>query len=76
MVRELIYGVFDKTGKCGSYTGMFKNIEDAKKELKSQMNYETQELGTRNLVLKDDRVIKMVNDNETILYVIHSFVLR
>jgi hypothetical protein len=76
MVREFIYGVFDKTGKCGSYTGMFKSIEDAKKELKSQMNYETQELGTQNLVLKDDRVVKMVNGVENIMYVIHSFVLR
>ena len=35
-VREIIYGVCDKTGKCDSYFGFFKFYDDAKKEVKIQ----------------------------------------
>ena len=34
--REIIYGVCDRTGKCDSYFGFFKNYEDAQKEVKIQ----------------------------------------
>ena len=35
MAREIIFGVYDKFGECGSYTGYFKHEEDAKKEFSS-----------------------------------------
>jgi len=74
MERQVIFGVFDKTSKCGSYTGFFRHEEDAKKELKAQMGYAHQELGIPDLELKNDRVIRDV-DNE-IYYIIHPIMLR
>ena len=76
MERQVIFGVFDKTTKCGSYTGFFRHEDDAKKELKSQMSYAHQELGLTELVIKDDRVVKVEGKIETIYYIIHPIMLR
>jgi hypothetical protein len=74
MEREIIYGVFDKTTSCGSYTGFFRNEEDAQKELKHQMNRYKEEYGILDLELKKDRV---VNDKlKEIYFIIHPIVLR
>lgn len=76
MERQVIFGVFDKQSQCGSYTGFFRHEEDAKKELKSQMGYAHQELGLTDLVLKNDRVVKVKNDIDVIYYIIHPIMLR
>lgn len=76
MERQVIFGVFDKQSQCGSYTGFFRHEDDAKKELKSQMGYAHQELGITDLVLKNDRVVKVENRIETIYYIIHPIILR
>jgi hypothetical protein len=76
MERQVIFGVFDKMDKCGAYTGFFKHEDDAKKELKSQMSYAHQELGLTELVLKNDRVVKMEDNVEIIYYIIHPIMLR
>lgn len=76
MDRQVIFGVFDKVNKCGSYTGFFKHEDDAKKELKSQMSYAHQELGLPDLILKDDRVVMVEGREETIYYIIHPIMLR
>lgn len=76
MERQVIFGVFDKTTKCGSYTGFFRHEEDAKKELKSQMGYHHQEFGTTDMEIKNDRVIKVNGNEETIYYIIHPIMLR
>lgn len=76
MERQVIFGVFDKTTKCGSYTGFFRHEDDAKKELKAQMGYTHQELGLPDLELKNDRVIKIENNIEVIYYIIHPIMLR
>jgi hypothetical protein len=76
MERQVIFGVFDKMDKCGVYTGFFKHEDDAKKELKSQMSYANQELGLTELVLKNDRVVKMEDNVEIIYYIIHPIMLR
>jgi hypothetical protein len=74
MEREIIYGVFDKTTSCGSYTGFFRSEEDAQKELKHQMNRYKEEYGILGLELKKDRV---VNDKlKEIYFIIHPIVLR
>lgn len=76
MERQVIFGVFDKMDKCGSYTGFFRHEDDAKKELKSQMSYAHQELGLTDLELKNDRVVKIDGKVETIYYIIHPIMLR
>ena len=76
MNRKIIFGVNDKTTSCNSYVGFFEHEEDAKKELKSQMNFCHLEFGYNDMVLKEDRVVRLTKDIETILYVIHPIVLR
>ena len=75
--RDIIYGVCDKTGKCDSYFGFFKNEEDAKKEIKVQSERMKNELGLMDLIVKEDRaVIPKENRLEEVVIIIHSFVLR
>jgi hypothetical protein len=75
--RDIIYGVCDKTGKCDSYFGFFKNEEDAKKEIKVQSERMKNELGLMDLIVKEDRaVIPKENRIEEVVIIIHSFVLR
>ena len=75
--REVIFGVCDKTGKCDSYFGFFKNEEDAKKEIKVQSERMKNELGLMDLIVKEDRaVIPKENRIEEVVIIIHSFVLR
>lgn len=75
-MRSIIFGVADVTGKCADYFGFFKHEEDSKKELVIQMEREMKEKGV-DLILKNDRVIKMVDDRtEEIVFIIHPIVLR
>jgi hypothetical protein len=74
--REIIYGVCDKTGKCDSYFGFFKNEDDAKKEVKTQAERLKNELGMMDLEIRDDRAVVVNGKVETIVVVIHSYVLR
>ena len=76
MARKIIFGVNDKTTTCNSYVGFFENEEDAKKELKSQMNFCHLEFGYNDMALKEDRVVRVNKGVESILYVIHPIVLR
>ena len=52
--REIIYGVCDKTGKCDSYFGFFKNIEDAKHEVELQANRLKEDLGMMDIQIQND----------------------
>ena len=75
--RDIIYGVCDKTGKCDSYFGFFKNEDDAKKEVKIQANRLKEDLGYMDIVVKKDRAVILKTDRvEELLIIIHSFVLR
>jgi len=75
--REIIYGVCDKTGKCDSYFGFFKNEDDAKKEIKIQANRLKEDLGYMDIVVKEDRAVILKTDRvEELLIIIHNFVLR
>jgi hypothetical protein len=74
MEREIIYGVFDKTTSCGSYTGFFRSEEDAQKELKHQMNRFKEEFGALNLEVDKDRVVH--HKLKEIYFIIHPIVLR
>jgi len=75
--REIIYGVCDKTGKCDSYFGFFKNYEDAQKEVKIQSDRLKEDLGLMDIIVKDDRALIVSETGaETLIIVIHSYVLR
>ena len=75
--RDIIFGVCDKTGKCDSYFGFFKNEDDAKKEIKTQAERMKNELGMMDLIIKDDRAVIMKNQRiEEIVLILHSYVLR
>ena len=75
--REVIFGVCDKTGKCDSYFGFFKNEDDAKKEIKIQADRMKEDFGYQDIVVKDDRAVIMKTDRiEQVLIIIHSYVLR
>jgi hypothetical protein len=76
MDRQVIFGVYDKTTKCGSYTGYFKHEDDARKELVNQMNFVKEQDGVQDLVLKNDRVVKVNDRVEEIFYIIHPIMLR
>jgi|694.fasta_scaffold16165_20 hypothetical protein len=76
IMREIIYGVFDKTYGTGIYMGFFKNEDDAKKEMQIQMKRLETEHGTKNLVYKDDRVVIENKSGDDIIFIIHSYVLR
>ena len=74
--RQVIFGVYEKGHGCDSYTGYFKFEDDARKELKVQMNRHREEFGTTNLELKNDRVVKVDDRVEEIFFIIHPIVLR
>jgi hypothetical protein len=75
--REVIFGVCDKTGTCDSYFGFFKTEQSAKKEIKTQAERMKNELGMMDLIVKDDRAVIMKGDRvETVVIIIHSYVLR
>ncbi len=75
--REIIFGVCDKTGKCDSYFGFFKNEDDAKKEVKIQADRLKEDLGLMDILVKEDRaVIPKEGRLEEIVVIIHPFVLR
>ena len=75
--REIIFGVCDKSGRCDSYFGFFKNEDDAKKEVKIQADRLKEDLGLMDLIVKEDRAVIPQEDRlEQIVVIIHSFVLR
>jgi len=74
--REIIYGVCDKTGNCDSYFGFFKSLDDAKKEVEVQANRLKNELGMMDIIIKDDRAVTPKDRVETVVIIIHSYVLR
>jgi len=75
-VREVIFGVCDKTGNCDSYFGFFKNEEDAKKEVEIQANRLKEDLGFMDIIVKEDRAVTSDGIKETIVIIVHAFVLR
>ncbi len=75
--KDIIYGVCDKTNKCDSYYGFFKNEDDAKKEIKTQAERLKNELGMMDLIIKGDRAVIMKSERvEELILIIHSYVLR
>lgn len=75
--RDIIFGVCDKTGKCDSYFGFFKNEEDAKKEVKIQSDRLKEDLGLMDIIVKDDRALIVSETGvEELVIVIHPYVLR
>ena len=74
--REVIFGVCDKTGNCDSYFGFFKNEEDAKKEVEIQANRLKEDLGFMDIIVKEDRAVTSDGIKETIVIIVHAFVLR
>jgi hypothetical protein len=74
--REIIYGVCDKTGSCDSYFGFFKSMDDAKKEIEIQANRLKEDLGMMDIIVKDDRAIIPNDRVESVVIIIHSYVLR
>ncbi len=70
--REIIYGVCDKTGKCDSYFGFFKDEKDAEHEVEVQANRLKEDLGMMDIEIKSDRA----TINGKLIVVIHSYVLR
>ena len=76
MDRQVIFGVYDKTTTNGSYIGYFKHEDDARKELANQMNFIKEQDGITDLVLKNDRVVKVDGRVEEIFFIIHPIMLR
>jgi len=76
MERQVIFGVYEKMDKCDQYVGFFRFEDGAKKELKSQMNRLKEELGVENLILKQERVVKVDGREEEIFFIIHPIMLR
>ena len=76
MGRQIIFGVCDKTDKCDSYFGFFKNEDDAKKEVSVQAKRLKEDLGLMDIQIKDDRAILIEGDKEINVIVIHSYVVR
>jgi hypothetical protein len=76
MERQVIFGVYEKMDKCDQYVGFFRFEVDAKKELKTQMNRLKGELGVEDLILKEDRVVKVNGREEEIFFIIHPIMLR
>ena len=71
-IREIIYGVCDKTGVCDSYFGFFKNEKDAEREVEIQANRLKEDLGMMDIDIQTDRALF---DGKLVI-VIHRHVLR
>jgi len=64
--------VCDKTGKCDSYFGFFKNEKDAEHEVEIQAKRLKEDLGMMDIEIKTDRATV----KGKIVVVIHQYVLR
>jgi hypothetical protein len=62
--------------KCDQYVGFFRHEVDAKKELKTQMSRLKEDLGIEDLILKEERVVKVDGREEEIFFIIHPIMLR
>lgn len=71
-LREIIYGVCDKTGSCDSYFGFFKNEKDAEHEVEIQSKRLKEDLGMMGIDIQKDRSLY----NGKLVVVIHKYVLR
>jgi len=76
MERQVIFGVYEKMDKCDQYVGFFRHEVDAKKELKTQMSRLKEDLGIEDLILKEERVVKIDGREEEIFFIIHPIMLR
>jgi hypothetical protein len=76
MERQVIFGVYEKMDKCDQYVGFFRHEVDAKKELKTQMSRLKEDLGIEDLILKEERVVKVDGREEEIFFIIHPIMLR
>jgi len=76
MSRQIIFGVCDKTDKCDSYFGFFKNEDDAKKEVSVQAKRLKEDLGMMDIQIKEDKAVFIDGDKEINVIVIHSYVVR
>jgi hypothetical protein len=76
MERQVIFGVYEKMDKCDQYVGFFRHEVDAKKELKTQMSRLKEDLGIEDLILKEERVVKVDGREEEIFFIIHTIMLR
>ena len=74
----MIYGVCDRLSQCNSYFGFFKDIQDAKDELKIQVDRLRNEFNFDVKILEDKAVIpSSVNKNtDRTVIAIHQFILR
>ena len=70
--REFIYGVCDKTGKCDSYFGFFKNEKDAEREVEIQANRLKEDLGMMDIDIQTHQALF----NGKSVVVIHIYILR
>jgi hypothetical protein len=64
--------VCDKTGKCDSYFGFFKDEKDAEHEVEVQANRLKEDLGMMDIEIQSDRA----TINGKLVVVIHRYVLR
>jgi hypothetical protein len=76
MERQVMFGVYEKMDKCDQYVGFFRHEVDAKKELKTQMSRLKEDLGIEDLILKEERVVKVDGREEEIFFIIHPIMLR
>lgn len=77
--NDLIYGVYDKTrgtGGCDDYFGYFRNELNAKNEMKIQFEYLKQKNPKEDIKIKKDRVVRLKDQKEEILIIIHPILLR
>jgi hypothetical protein len=77
--NDLIYGVYDKTrgvGGCDDYFGYFKKESSAKNEMKIQFEHLKQKNPKETLKMKKDRVVRVKDQKEELLIIIHPILVR
>jgi len=77
--NDLIYGVYDKTrgaGGCDDYFGYFKKESNAKNEMKVQFEHLKQKNPKETFKMKKDRVVRVKDQKEELLIIIHPILVR